>query len=102
LLLLAATVGVISPSGNEVGPFLAIEQAALAQAVPAGERTRVFAWYNLVGSFATALGSLACGTGVHWLQARWLDPLSSFRVTFFVYAAAGVLLAVLFVRLSPA
>src|SRR5689334_10480 len=29
LLLFAATVGVISPSGNEVGPFLAIEQAAL-------------------------------------------------------------------------
>src|SRR5207237_822889 len=28
-LLLAATIGVISPSGNEVGPFLAIEQAAL-------------------------------------------------------------------------
>ncbi len=30
LLLLAATIGVISPSGNEVGPFLAIEQSALA------------------------------------------------------------------------
>lgn len=28
LLLVAATVGVISPSGNEVGPFLPIEQAA--------------------------------------------------------------------------
>src|SRR5512145_1350126 len=26
LLLLAATVGVISPSGNEIGPFLSIEQ----------------------------------------------------------------------------
>src|SRR5205814_2016147 len=31
LLLAAATVGVLSPSGNEVGPFLAVEQAALAQ-----------------------------------------------------------------------
>src|SRR5262245_58585027 len=28
LLLLAATVGVIGPSGNEIGPFLSIEQAA--------------------------------------------------------------------------
>src|SRR5215468_11660033 len=27
LLVLAGTVGVISPSGNEVGPFLSIEQA---------------------------------------------------------------------------
>src|SRR5262245_36182151 len=33
LLLVAATVGVISPSGNEVGPFLSIEQAALSQIV---------------------------------------------------------------------
>jgi MFS family permease len=30
LLLLAGTVGVISPSGNEVGPFLPVEHAALA------------------------------------------------------------------------
>ena len=33
LLLLAGTVGVISPSGNEVGPFLSIEQAALSHVV---------------------------------------------------------------------
>ena len=32
LLIVAATVGVISPTGNEVGPFLAVEQAALSQA----------------------------------------------------------------------
>ena len=54
LLLLAATIGVISPSGNEVGPFLSIEQAALSQIIPAERRTHVFAWYNLTGSFATA------------------------------------------------
>src|SRR5262249_9366061 len=33
LLLAAATIGVISPSGNEIGPFLSIEQAALSQLV---------------------------------------------------------------------
>src|SRR3954447_3598607 len=31
VLLVAATIGVISPSGNEVGPFLAVEQASLSQ-----------------------------------------------------------------------
>ena len=30
LLIVAGTIGVISPSGNEVGPFLPIEQAALS------------------------------------------------------------------------
>jgi predicted dehydrogenase len=49
LLLLAATIGVISPSGNEVGPFLSVEQAALSQIVPGGQRTSIFAWYNLIG-----------------------------------------------------
>ena len=34
LLILAATIGVISPTGNEVGPFLAVEQAALSQTIP--------------------------------------------------------------------
>src|SRR5215208_3014667 len=53
LLILAAIIGVISPSGNEIGPFLSVEQAGLTQLLPNRRRTRIFAWYNLVGSFAT-------------------------------------------------
>ena len=40
VLLVAATIGVISPSGNEVGPFLAVEQASLTQLVEPTERTQ--------------------------------------------------------------
>ena len=58
LLTIAGTIGVISPSGNEVGPFLSIEQAALSQVIPDRNRTSAFAWYTLVGSVGTALGSL--------------------------------------------
>ena len=32
LLMIAAIIGVISPSGNEIGPFLSLEQAALVAA----------------------------------------------------------------------
>jgi MFS family permease len=102
LLLLAATVGVLSPSGNEVGPFLAIEQAALAQVVAAERRTLTFAWYNLAGSLATAVGALLCGLLVQSLQAHAVEPLASYRVVLLGYAGAGVLLAGLFTRLSPA
>src|SRR5882672_3826713 len=42
-LVVAGTIGVISPSGNEVGPFLPIEQAALSHVVPGQARTTVFA-----------------------------------------------------------
>jgi MFS family permease len=54
LLLVAGTVGVISPSGHEVGPFLSIEQAALSHVVTDRDRTETFAWYTMAGSIATA------------------------------------------------
>ncbi len=100
-LVVGATLGVLSPSGNEVGPFLAIEQAALADVVAPGERTAVFAWYSLVGSFATALGALAGGALAETLQARGAAPLASYRVVVLGYALFGALLVPVFLRLSP-
>jgi MFS family permease len=100
ILLLAGTIGVISPSGNEVGPFLPIEQAALAHVVEPQQRTSVFAWYTLAGAFATAAGSLGVGALLHWLQATAASPLRSYRIVVLLYAAAGSLLAVLFTKLS--
>jgi MFS family permease len=102
LLMAAAIVGVISPSGNEVGPFLSIEQAALSQLIADGDRTRVFAWYNLAGSIATACGALAAGWLTLAAQHRGMSDLDAYRALLFGYAAAGVVLAVLFTRLSPA
>jgi len=71
LLAVAGTIGVISPSGNEVGPFLPIEQAALSHVVDDRRRTDVFAWYTLAGSMATALGALAAGFLTQRLQRTW-------------------------------
>ena len=102
LLLIAATIGVISPSGYEVGPFLSIEQAVLSQIIPNERRTNVFAWYNLVGSFATALGSLAGGALVQALQGAGTTSLGSYRTIVIGYAVIGAILGVLFTRLSSA
>ena len=99
-LLIAATIGVISPSGYEVGPFLSIEQAALSQIIPNERRTRLFAWYNLVGSFATALGALGGGALVQALQDSGVTPLGSYRIIVISYALIGLMLGVLFTRLS--
>jgi MFS family permease len=100
LLLVAAIIGVISPSGYEVGPFLPVEQAALSQIVPDERRTDVFGWYNLVGSFATATGALGGGLLSEFLQRVGMLPLSSYRVVVIVYGVIGLLLAVLFNQLS--
>ena len=99
-LLIAATIGVISPSGYEVGPFLSIEQAALSQIVSDEKRTHLFAWYNLVGSFATALGALGGGALVQALQDSGVTPLGSYRMIVIGYAVIGVMLGVLFTCLS--
>ena len=102
VLLITATLGVISPSGYEVGPFLAIEQSALSQIVPDGQRTKIFAWYNLVGSFATALGSMSAGTLAQALQGSGMTPLGSYRMVVIGYAAIGLLIGLLFTRVSSA
>jgi MFS family permease len=102
LLAAAAFVGVLSPSGNEVGPFLAVEQAAIAQEVAPERRTAVFAWYQLTGAVATALGALAGGGGAEALQRAGVAPLRSYQALFAGYAAAGAALALLAARLSPA
>jgi len=101
VLVVAGTIGVISPSGQEVGPFLSIEQAALSQVVADRNRTDVFAWYTLAGSLATALGALAAGIATHALQTSWA-PVDSYRAIVVAYAAIGIALAVMFTRLTPA
>jgi MFS family permease len=101
-LVVAGTIGVISPSGNEVGPFLSIEQAALSQVIPARERTAVFAWYSLTGAIATAAGSLFAGLLTQRLQRSGVTPIGSERAIILVYAALGLLLTLFFSRLSSA
>jgi MFS family permease len=102
LLLIAGMVGVISPSGKEVGPFLAIEQAALSQVISDRARTGIFAWYALAGSVAAALGALTGGAVFELLRRSGLGELSSYRVLVLAYAAAGLVLALLFCRLTAA
>lgn len=101
VLVIAATIGVISPSGNEVGPFLAVEQASLSQTLPDRARTGVFAWFSLTGSFATAAGALAGGGVAGALIASGRAPVDAYRVVIVLYACLGLVLAALFSRVSP-
>jgi MFS family permease len=100
MLVVAGTIGVISPSGNEVGPFLSIEQAALSQVVPARSRTTAFAWYSLTGALATALGSLFGGLFTASLQKSAVAAISSQRSIVVLYAVIGIALTSVFKRLS--
>src|SRR5438067_13879350 len=60
-LLAVAFVGTVNPSAGDVTLFLPTEQAVLAEASDSRDRTGLFAWYNLTGTFAGAAGALAAG-----------------------------------------
>ena len=92
LLMAAAIIGVISPSGNEIGPFLSVEQAGLTQLIPNEKRTKFFAWYNMVGSFATATGALAGGWLAKILQSNGWTQLEAYRLVLMGYGLGGILL----------
>ena len=100
LLMAAAIIGVISPSGNEIGPFLSVEQAGLTQLLPDERRTQVFAWYNLSGSFATAVGALSGGWLSQLLQQSGMSALDSYRAVLMGYAVGGMALVVFFLFLT--
>ena len=92
VLLVAATLGVLSPSGSEVGPFLPIEQASLTEVTPSAHRTSIYAWYNLTGSVATATGALIAGFAVGALQAAGWSSLDAYRAILVGYAGLGLVL----------
>jgi MFS family permease len=102
LLALAAIIGVISPSGNEIGPFLSMEQASLTQLIPNEKRTQTFAWYALAGSLATATGALSGGWLAQGLQQSGFSAFSAYRVVLAGYAFGGLVLIGLFLSLSKA
>ncbi|MET0772421.1 MAG: MFS transporter [Candidatus Limnocylindrales bacterium] len=100
VLAVAATIGVMSPSGNEVGPFLAVEQAALAQLVPDERRTSLFARYQLVGSFATAIGALVAGATAQLAVDLGASEGDAYRLVIAGYALVGVVIAIAFLGLD--
>ncbi len=98
VLTLAAIFGTISPSGKEVGPFLSLEQAILPQATSDRHRTAVFSAYNLVGSFAGALGALTVSLPSLFSLTT---AIAGYRFLIWGYVASALLLAGLFTLLSP-
>ncbi|KAK5710103.1 hypothetical protein LTR17_019165 [Elasticomyces elasticus] len=102
ILLLAAVVGVISPSGNEIGPFRAIEESTIAHLSEASKRSDVFAWYVVFGTLGTASGALTCGWATQALQTGGWGELPAFRAVFWVYAIVGLLKAGASMYLSSA
>ena len=102
LVVLAAMLGNVAVSAGETGPFLSIEQVLVARAA-GRDLTLRMSLYNLVGYLAMGLGALvvaampgsrAAGATMAATEGSWgYGPL------FWLFAAAGVVQALLYRRL---
>jgi MFS family permease len=96
LLLVGAVLGTLSPSGQEAGPFTAMEQALLPGAVRSGSTMRVFGWYNIFGFLPAGLGALASGLSLQWALGHGFDEVSAYQGMFWAYALMGVALTAIY------
>jgi MFS family permease len=99
-MLLIAVVGTLNPSAGDVSVFLPTEQAALAGTVKGSDRIGLFGVYNLIGTLAGALGSLAAGVPDLIARNGFLSPLAAERTAFLAYSAIAVAVTPIYARLS--
>ena len=99
ILLVAAFFGTLGTSGSETAPFLPIEQAMLPQTSAPERHTALFARYNLVATFAAALGALTAGLP-DLLTGAGVPLATGIRLMFGVYTVVALLVVLLVLRLS--
>jgi MFS family permease len=93
-LLLVAFVGTLNPSSGDASIFMPLDHTMLANAP---DRTSVFARYSFLGSISGAFGALAAGLP-EWFSMKF-TMLDALRLMFVLYAAVGVAVWLLYLRL---
>jgi MFS family permease len=97
-VLLIAFVGSINPSGGDLGMLVPLEHALLTKKAADRDRTAVFARYSLIGALTAAVGSLAAALPELLASSGW-SRLTAIKAMFYLYAALGLLAALLYRRL---
>ena len=100
-IALVAFIGTINPTTGDIGVHVPLEQAAVARSVPDRERTHTFARYSLIGALAIAAGALTAAAP-DALASLGMDKLVALKLMFYVYAALGLLAALLYAFLPHA
>src|ERR1700674_4882639 len=98
VVLVVAFLGTINPSSGSVSIFVPLEHTVLARSVANADRTRMFARYGLIGSFAAAIGALASGSP-DLLTAMGVSRLATLKTMFVLYAVLGVIGSFMYARI---
>jgi len=98
----AAFLGMLNSLGKDRAAALAIEQAILPSTGAESDRTRAFAWYNVIQDIGHALGAGLAVLPTALRDFAGVDALHSLRAAVIVYALLYAATAVLYLYLSRA
>ena len=100
-LIVAGLIGTINVTGTETGAFLSIEQAMLPQTLKdTKKRNTLFAFYNMVGTFAMSAGVLVSGLPGIIQHQFGLSEIRSISPLFLLYSILGVAVLATYLLLS--
>jgi MFS family permease len=102
LLALFAFLGMVNGMGRDRGASLVLEQAMLPATVRETDRTRAFAWYNLLQDAGHALGGLLATVPGFLERVGGLEEIPSHRITLALCALLMLVPVLFYLRLSAA
>ncbi len=100
-IALAAFVGMLNGMGRDRGAAAVVEQAILPATATDAERTRTFAWYNVLQDAGHALGALLGGLPTLLQRAAPVGELRAFELAMAMPALLVLATLPLYLRLSP-
>jgi len=90
----AAFLGMVNGMGRDRGASLILDQAMLSENASDMERTRIFAWYNVLQDVGHALGALIAGMPALFHGMGEDNAIASLQAAVWIYA--GILLTTVF------
>ncbi|GAA5972156.1 hypothetical protein JCM11641_002521 [Rhodosporidiobolus odoratus] len=88
-------------SGNEVGPFSAVENSILSQLIHPEDRIFIIMWYQVLGYVGLALGSIFGGQLVSATQDGGTSVHGAYRLIFLCYGIVAVIKVALTLAMTP-
>ncbi len=99
LVAAAAFAGMFNVNGRDRGAIPILEQAMFPATTTDADRTRVFAWYNVLMDCGYAAGGLLAGLPTLLEAVAGLDPLAAMRAALALFCAFYAVSTILYSRL---
>jgi len=101
VIVCAAFVGMFNVNGRDRGAIPILEQAMFPATTTDADRTRVFAWYNVLLDGGYAVGGLLAGLPTLLEAAAGMAPLAAMKAALVLFCALYLVSAALYALLPP-